>query len=193
MPPLSEGGASFRTPQGADLGLAGLARAVHVAYRLACICRDHRETISSMSATGGFRVFVSAVSKELGSQRHEVARVLRRKELEVREQEHFRQGGATLLEALRDYIACCDAVVLLVGERCGAFPSEEHAATLGSVAELERYCAASGQARASYTQWELLLAKHYGKKTYVFLGLVKLALQFPAVIDGVTATIARSS
>ena len=58
-----------------------------------------------MSARGGFRVFVSAVTKELGIQRGEVARVLRRKELEVREQEHFRQGGATLLEALRDYIA----------------------------------------------------------------------------------------
>lgn len=39
-----------------------------------------------------FRIFVSAVSKELGGFRAEVARVLRRKGL-VREQEHFRQAA----------------------------------------------------------------------------------------------------
>jgi hypothetical protein len=115
-----------------------------------------------------FRVFLSAVSSELKSCRLEVARVLRRKGLEVRDQEHFSQGPATLIERLRDYIQQCDAVVLLVGERCGAFPTDEHAAALDSVPVFEQYCAASGQARASYTQWEFFLAKHYGKKTYVF-------------------------
>lgn len=102
----------------------------------------------------------------MGSYRLEVARVLRRKELEVRDQEHFRQGSATLLEQLRAYIEQCDAVILLIGERCGAFPSEEHAAALGAVAAFEAYRAATGQTRASYTQWELFLAKHYEKKTW---------------------------
>lgn len=119
-----------------------------------------------MRAPATYRVFISAVTRELGSYRTEIARVLRRKELEVRDQEHFRQGPATLLEQLRAYIERCDAVLLLVGERCGAFPTDEHAAALGPVAAYQK---STGQPRASYTQWELFLAKHYGKKTYVFL------------------------
>lgn len=115
------------------------------------------------------RVFVSAVSKELGSYREEVARVLRRKELEVRDQEHFRQGPATLLEQLRDYVEGCDAVVLLVGDRCGAFPTAEHVAALGPVAAFDRYRERTGAAVASYTQWEYLFAQHFGKPYYVWL------------------------
>ncbi len=122
-----------------------------------------------MNEPRSFRVFLSAVSKELAFYRTEVARVLRRKGLEVRDQEHFRQGPATLLQQLRDYISQCDAVVLLVGERCGAFPTDEHAAALGAVPLFQKYAAAAGQANASYTQWEFFLAKHHGRKTYVFL------------------------
>src|SRR5437016_323125 len=117
-----------------------------------------------MSRQRSFRVFLSAVTKELGGFRTEAARVLRRKELEVRDQEHFRQGPATLLEQLRDYIQQCDAVVLLVGERCGAFPTDEHAAALGTIPLFEQYRMATGQTRAAYTQWEFFLAKHFGKK-----------------------------
>ncbi|MGH8488071.1 MAG: DUF4062 domain-containing protein [Gammaproteobacteria bacterium] len=72
---------------------------------------------------GSYRLFISAVSNELGHYRREVARVLRRKGLEVRDLEHFSQGPATLIERLSDYIQQCDAVVLLVGERCGPFPA----------------------------------------------------------------------
>ena len=57
-----------------------------------------------MPAPREFRVFISAVSGELKSYRGEVARVLWRKELEVRDQEYFRQGPATLLEQLAAYI-----------------------------------------------------------------------------------------
>lgn len=115
-----------------------------------------------------FRIFVSAVSRELGSYRREVARVLRRKGLEVRDQDHFNMGPATLLEKLRDYIRECDAVILLVGERSGAFPTDEHSASLGPIAIFDGYRTASGQIGASYTQWEFLLAKHFGRKTYTF-------------------------
>src|SRR5262249_43803468 len=115
-----------------------------------------------------FRVFLSAVSKELGSCRREVGRVLRRRELEVRDQEYFRQGPATLLEQLRDYIQQRDAVILLIGERCGDFPTDEHAAALGAIPVQQKYAAATGQPRASYTQWEFFLAKQHGRKTYVF-------------------------
>ncbi len=116
-----------------------------------------------------YRIFISAVSNELGHYRREVARVLRRKGLEVRDQEHFSQGPATLIERLSDYIQRCEAVVLLVGERCGAFPTDTHAAALGAIPIFDRYRAATGQSRASYTQWEFMLAKHHGRKTYVFL------------------------
>ncbi len=84
-----------------------------------------------MAQPDSFRVFLSAVSNELASYRAEVARVLRRKGIEVRDQEHFRLGGATLVEALRDYIRECDAVVLLVGDQCGSLAGQEHAAELG--------------------------------------------------------------
>jgi tetratricopeptide (TPR) repeat protein len=121
-----------------------------------------------MAADREFRLFISAVSGELKSYRSEVARVLRRKELEVRDQEHFRQGPATLLEQLADYIQKCDAVILLVGERAGAFPSDDHASALGTIPIFEQYRRETGQTRASYTQWEFLLARHHGKPTYVF-------------------------
>lgn len=70
-----------------------------------------------MSQVRSFRVFISAVSHELKSCRQELARVLRKKELEVRDEEHFRQGGATLIEQLRAYIQQCDAVICLVGDQ----------------------------------------------------------------------------
>jgi tetratricopeptide (TPR) repeat protein len=128
------------------------------------------ETASApaMPAQREFRVFISAVSGELKSCRGEVARVLRRKELEVRDQEHFRQGPATLLEQLAAYIEKCDAVILLIGERAGAFPSDEQAAALGAVPIFQQYCRETAQSRASYTQWEFLLAKHHRKLTYLF-------------------------
>ena len=121
-----------------------------------------------MSATRVCRVFISAVSGELKSYRTEVARALRRKELEVRDQEHFRQGPATLLQQLAAYIKKCDAVILLIGDEAGEFPSDDHASALGGIPIYEQYCNEAGQIRASYTQWEFLLAKHHGKQTYVF-------------------------
>ena len=72
-----------------------------------------------MPAQKSFRVFLSAVTNELGSYRIAVARAWRRKGIEVRDQEHFRQGGATLIEALSDYIIECDAVIRLIGDQCG--------------------------------------------------------------------------
>jgi Domain of unknown function (DUF4062) len=104
----------------------------------------------------GFRVFISAVSGELKSYRTEVARVLRRKELEVRDQEHFRQGPATLLQQLAAYIEKCDAVILLIGDQTGAFPSDDHASALGVIPIYEQYRKEAGSIRASYTQWEFL-------------------------------------
>ena len=121
-----------------------------------------------MSRKPSFRTFISAVSGELASYREEVARVLRRTGLEVCDEKHFRQGAATLLEQLRDYIRDCDAVILLIGNRCGAFPGVEHAAALGSIPEFDEFQKATGSAEASYTQWEFILARHFGKDNYTF-------------------------
>ncbi|HLQ45459.1 MAG TPA: DUF4062 domain-containing protein [Planctomycetaceae bacterium] len=106
-----------------------------------------------MPQSASFRVFVSAVTNELASNRDEVARVLRRKELVVQNQEHFRQGGATLIEALRDYIRDCDAVIFLIGDQCGSLAGEEHAAVLGANAWFDRFRQATGLRQASYTPW----------------------------------------
>ncbi|MBF9223096.1 tetratricopeptide repeat protein [Hymenobacter ruricola] len=123
-----------------------------------------------MSTATHYHVFLSAVSKELGSYRAKVAAVLRRKGLTVCEQQDFRQGGGTLIQSLADYIAQCDAVILLVGERCGGQPTDAHAASLGEVAEAPYadYRAHSSETALSYTQWEYLLARHHNRRTLVY-------------------------
>ena len=123
-----------------------------------------------MSTPASYKVFVSAVSNELESYREEVARVLRRRHIEVRDQKHFRQGGGTLLEQLRDYIDECDATICLIGEQPGSVPGSEHVSDAGVQSEwADRLRDATGNSDISYTQWEYLLAKTLGKETYVFL------------------------
>jgi len=100
-------------------------------------------------------VFLSAVTKELGSYRAEVAKALREKGLHVKIQEDFNTGPGTLLEKLDAYIQQCHAVVCLMGDRYGAEPPDAERIKLG------------GQ-RHSYTQWEYLLARKRGKSVYTF-------------------------
>ncbi|MBU6300868.1 MAG: DUF4062 domain-containing protein [Verrucomicrobia bacterium] len=100
-------------------------------------------------------VFLSAVTKELGSYRTEVAQALREKGLHVKVQEDFHTGPGTLLEKLDAYIQQCHAVVCLMGDRYGAEPPDAERIKMG------------GQ-RHSYTQWEYLLARKRGKSIYVF-------------------------
>ncbi len=121
-----------------------------------------------MTTPTTYRVFVSAVSKELASVRTELARVLRRKGLEVRDQDYFRQVPATLLMQLRDYIRQCDAVILLVGDRCGGMASADHAAELGTMPPFTKYRKGTDYSTASYTQWEFFLAKRFAKPTYIY-------------------------
>ena len=65
------------------------------------------------------RLFLSAVSVELGSYRKRLAKDLRRPNLDVRVQKDFIVTGATTLEKLDDYIRICDGVVHLVGDAAG--------------------------------------------------------------------------
>ena len=72
-------------------------------------------------------VFLSAITKELGSYRGEVSKALREKGLNVKIQEDFNTGPGTLLEKLDAYIQQCHAVVCLMGDRHGAEPPESEA------------------------------------------------------------------
>jgi len=119
-------------------------------------------------ATQPFRIFVSAVSDELKSYREAVAGVLRTADYEVRDEAHFHQGPGALIEKLRGYIKSCDVVIFLIGDRTGSFPTGEHAAILGQVPAFDAYRDRTGQTRASYTQWEYLLATQHGKARFVF-------------------------
>lgn len=114
------------------------------------------------------RIFLSAVTKELGSVRDQLAVELRRRGCELAVQEEFRTTSGTLLEKLHDCILECHAVVCLMGERYGAEPPS---------AEATRYAFSFTQdgsntgvtPRHSYTQWEYLFARRMNKATFVFL------------------------
>ena len=99
------------------------------------------------------RIFLSAASKELGSYRDELARILRTRGCIVKVQEEFQTSSGTLLEKLHAYIQSCHVVICLMGERYGAEPPS---------VEATRFAFSFGNApagatpRHSYTQWEYL-------------------------------------
>ena len=117
-----------------------------------------------MIAGGNFRVFLSAVSSEFETARSHVASDLRSRGLEIKEQEDFRQeaGADTTLRKLHDYIQECSAVVCIVGGRSGAFPPEPAAQPFAGLLP-------EGIAEASYTQWELLFARHHHKHLSLYV------------------------
>lgn len=122
-----------------------------------------------MPQSAPYRVFISGVTQEMETYRTEVARVLRRREIEVRDQQHFRQGDSTLIQQLHNYIRQCDAVICLVGQQCGSLVTKEHATVLGPNSWFERYRMATECTVASYSQWEFLMAKELKRSTYTFL------------------------
>jgi len=123
-----------------------------------------------MSQQRNGRVFISAVTSELGAHREEVARDLERAGIDVREQgRNFLQGVGTLLENLRGYIAECDTVICLIGNRAGFPPTTEE---IGSLAEQPFYLQClrdTGLTELSRTQWEFLLARHFGRRTLTWM------------------------
>ncbi len=100
-------------------------------------------------------IFVSAVSREFGSYRREIASALRERGYHTKVQEEFNTGPGTLLEKLEAFIKRCDAVICLIGDGFGAEPRRS---------EAQPY----SEQRRSYTQLEYLLARKHGKPVYVF-------------------------
>ena len=126
------------------------------------------------------KLFLSCVSREVGSYRARLTKDLRRAKVDVRVQEDFGVGGGPLLVALDDYIRECDAVVHLIGSGAGVFPGvfPEVPAVR---ALLLRYPDMAGKLpvltevlsqtdpRLSYTQWEACLAIYHGRETHIYL------------------------
>ncbi|MEX2578731.1 MAG: SUMF1/EgtB/PvdO family nonheme iron enzyme [Verrucomicrobiales bacterium] len=118
------------------------------------------------------RIFLSAVTKELGSLRDQLAVELRRRGCDVAVQEEFRTTSGTLLEKLHDYILECHAVICLMGDRYGAEPPST-AATRYAFSFTRDKTETGATPRHSYTQWEYLFARRMNKATFVFLPLAK--------------------
>jgi tetratricopeptide (TPR) repeat protein len=103
------------------------------------------------------------VSSEFGEARSLVGSDLRARGIEVKVQEDFRQEAEsdTTLALLHDYIHVCDAVVAVVGARSGSSPPVAAVGPYGSMLP-------AALSSASYTQWEVVFARHYGKRLSIF-------------------------
>ena len=116
--------------------------------------------------------FISAVTDEFASYRGALATHLDRPGVRIETQEKFlAYGDATLLK-LDDYIARCDAVIHLVGDRTGGIASEANRAKLLSQPQRSDLAERLGLDAAavsslSYTQWEAWLAEYHGRKIYI--------------------------
>jgi hypothetical protein len=115
-------------------------------------------------AEEAFRIFLSAVSSEFRSARNELTDDFGARDVLVRVQEQFVPGrhAHTLLEALDDYIAGCSTVICVIGRRSGACPTVAEATPFAHLLP-------DGVGRASYTQWEYLLARHHGKECLLYI------------------------
>ncbi|WP_285713646.1 tetratricopeptide repeat protein [Erythrobacter oryzae] len=112
------------------------------------------------------RIFISAVSREFGDARDAIADRLRSRGLTVEVQSAFAQVEGTTLAKLHDYIKGCDRVLALVGDYSGAYPPE--GAVTPELRAMVPEALAAKLAQLSYTQWEVVFARHYGVKTFLF-------------------------
>jgi tetratricopeptide (TPR) repeat protein len=99
------------------------------------------------------RVFISAVTRELGSVRKLVKKGLDDNDYHAIEQDNFPADYRTLIEKDRELIKNCDAVVHIVGHCYGEEPPQRP----------------PDAPRRSYTQLEYDVALELGKPVYVFL------------------------
>jgi hypothetical protein len=128
------------------------------------------------------RVFISCVSDEFEKPeapfpgfRSQLRHYLSRADCEVKVQEEFRQrGDVDTVEKLADYIRSCAAVIHLVGEIPGGAANRKAVADYLAAEPqfLQNYpdlrAALGDFADLTYTQWEALLALHYGIPLFVY-------------------------
>jgi hypothetical protein len=99
------------------------------------------------------RVFISAVTRELGSIRKLVKKGLEDNDYHAVEQDNFPPDYRDLIDKIRERIDSCDAVIHIAGHRYGAEPKHRPPEA----------------PRRSYTQLEYDIAVELGKPVYVFL------------------------
>lgn len=131
----------------------------------------------------GFDILLSTVSEEFakdhpvwGQSRQKLTPYLRRGGASVCVQEDFGQSHLDTLQKLDAYVRDCTAVVHLVGGLTGKCPdpddlielmdrfSQEQSPLLGN----ESHIRITDLTAVTYTQWEALLAIHYGKPLFVY-------------------------
>jgi hypothetical protein len=99
------------------------------------------------------RVFISAVSRELGTVHKLVKKALEDSGYHAVEQDNFPLDYRELVDKLQNQIVTCDAVIHIAGRYFGAEPRQRP----------------EGAPRRSYTQLEYDLARKLGKPVYVFV------------------------
>jgi tetratricopeptide (TPR) repeat protein len=109
-------------------------------------------------------IFISAVTNEFGAARDKLRSDLSARNRAVTVQSDFKQSAnsETLLGTLAEYIRDCQAVVCVIGKRSGACPPARAVERLPGVLP-------ENIKEASYTQWEFFLARHYRRRTYVYI------------------------
>ncbi|MBC7979033.1 MAG: hypothetical protein H7Y36_00550 [Armatimonadetes bacterium] len=124
------------------------------------------------------RVFISRVSRELGSHAEELRNALQSVEIAARTQLSFRQESdtETTLEKLSKYIHDSDVVLCLQGTYTGAFPPVSAldrpihpAARTDRDEKTWRDLLPPSFENISYTQWEFVLSRYWQKTAFIFL------------------------
>jgi hypothetical protein len=138
------------------------------------------------------------VTSEFGSYREEFSSFLTTQNTEVKVQEDFTDGGATLLELLDDYVLQCQGVIHLVGRSYGSRPKPAECrailvryADLGSkLHELAHYL--TPDCPFSYAQWEAYLAIYHDVPCFVYVADANSARN-PGWIEQPDEALAQSS
>ncbi|HBE62171.1 MAG TPA: hypothetical protein DDX19_05270 [Rhodopirellula baltica] len=117
-------------------------------------------------------VFISCVTHEFRHYRDLLAARLSLPGVEVRHQESFIDSGTTTLGKLKEYISTCDAVIHVIGDSTGSYPTAAEVGKLRS--ELDKFGSTFDLSELekppgiSYTQWEAWLAIYYDKPVLIY-------------------------
>jgi len=122
------------------------------------------------------RIFISCASSEFKSYREDLRKHLTASSLEVKIQEDFVSGPATLLEKLDDYITNCSAIIHLIGDSCGSRPKPAEVRALldryqdlaSTLPELASKLIPDG-CPFTYTQWEVFLAIYHRVQCFIYI------------------------
>lgn len=117
------------------------------------------------------RLFISAVTKEFGCIRQQVALVARQLGYEPVTMDDWSLAEGELLAWLRKQISSCEGIIHIPGIAYGAEPEKHDPSSNGIPTEFTRY---------SYTQYEFLYAQSKGLRTWVIVPGAKCTRDSPS-------------